>query len=143
MDKKPLSIILQTPEKTLFSGAALSATVQTEEGFLELLDHHATLVGSILSSKITIRRDADTREEFLVRDAFVTCNNIENSITILALWGEVLEKVNTKTVEEYFAFLKKELLSSENLTPYQLRYVEEQKQSSEQLIDLINTESRG
>jgi len=52
---RPFQLTIISPEKTVFSGKAVSVIVPAESGYLGVLAGHAPLVANIIPGKITVK----------------------------------------------------------------------------------------
>lgn len=123
--KKTFKLTIKTPLETVFENDVNSLTVDTEEGRMVVLPHHTSLIGKIKFSNIIIGFNQQIKE-FSIRRGFLNVSNENNSTEILCIHCEQTQTLTYTSVEGYLKFLEKEL-SSENLNPYQLQFLENEK----------------
>ncbi|MCY4419244.1 MAG: ATP synthase F1 subunit epsilon [Cytophagales bacterium] len=72
-----------TPEKTLFQGEVSSVTVPCVDGYLQILPHHADLVGRLKSGILSYHQVGEAEEavEYAVSSGFVEVR--KNTVVIL------------------------------------------------------------
>lgn len=115
---------LRTPENELLDAKVLSLTVMTEGGEMQLLAHHASLTASVVFSPLKVEFTDGKEELFMVRNGMLLFDNQANTSTLLALYAEPRAEVMKHTVEEYMAFIKKELSEGKELSAFQIKYLE-------------------
>ena len=75
-------IDILAPDKKVFSGDALSATVPAEYGYMGILANHAPLLACLAKGKITVKDSAESVKTFDVPDTgFVEI--LKNNVTII------------------------------------------------------------
>ncbi|MDD4352107.1 MAG: F0F1 ATP synthase subunit epsilon [Candidatus Gracilibacteria bacterium] len=123
--KKTFKLTVKTPTENVYEGEVNSLLVDTELGRMMVLPHHAALVGSITFSDTIISADNKLRA-YNIRTGFLSIDNDENSVEILCNHCEQSQTLTYTSVEKYLEFLQGEL-QSENLNPYQLEFLENEK----------------
>lgn len=121
-----LHVTLRTPTRVLFDGKAEGLRLQTDLGWIEVLPDHATIVGTILYSKVYIR-SGSTEEQFIVRQGSVAVNE-KGEASILANEAEKQEEFSVDSMKEYLEYLVEEL-SRDGLNDYQMQFLEEQRKA--------------
>ena len=123
---------IQTPTSVLFEGAVEAARLKTDLGRMEILPNHATLVGTLLYSKVYARHDGK-EEVFEVRHGTVTVEE-DGTATVLALEAQKVDDMTVKTMEDYLVYLSELLANPDEFNDYQKQFLEEQRQALEEGI---------
>lgn len=126
-------LTIQTPTELLFEGAVDSLRIQTDLGRMEVLPDHATIVGTVLYSKVYAKHDG-VEEKFVVRHGSVSVDEKGKS-TVLALEAQKLEEMSVKSMEEYLHYLNELLQNPDELNDYQKQFLDEQRQSLQKGIE--------
>lgn len=129
MDK--LHVTLRTPTSTLFDGEAQVLRLKTDLGRMEILPNHATLVGTILYSKVFIRH-GDKEEKFIIRQGSVAVDGNKNAV-VLANEAHKEEELSIQNMKEYLDYLVKELAEGK-LNEYQSQFLEERRAALQEEI---------
>ncbi|HBU27548.1 TPA: hypothetical protein DEB00_00335 [Candidatus Uhrbacteria bacterium] len=123
---------LVTPVETLFDGAVDSVRLKTDLGRMEVLPNHATLVGTILYSKV-YSRHLGVEEKYIIRHGSVQVNK-QGDVTILALEAHKESEMTVKTMEEYLHFLAEQLDDPHAFNDYQKQFLQDQREALEHAI---------
>ncbi|MDA0208448.1 MAG: F0F1 ATP synthase subunit epsilon [bacterium] len=127
-----LNVTLRTPLKTLFDSEADSVRLKTDLGRMEILPGHATLVGSILYSKVYIRHGG-TEEAFVVRQGSVSVDEAGN-VAVLVMDADKEAELSIESMEEYLRLIAEQLENPEALNSYQRTFLEEQRQALQEAM---------
>lgn len=127
-----LNVTLRTPLKTLFDGEADSVRLKTDLGRMEILPNHATLVGSILYSKVSIQHGG-TEELFVVRQGSVSVDE-EGNVAVLVMDADKEEELSVESMEEYLRLIVEQLENPDALNGYQQKFLEEQRQALQEAM---------
>jgi len=127
MDKetKTFRLTIKTPLETVFDNDVKSLVVDTDEGKMMVLPHHTSLVGNIKFSNIIVSIN-DQIKEYSIRRGFINISNDNNNTEILCIHCEQTQTLTYTSVETYLNFLSKEL-EADNLNPYQLQFLGDEK----------------
>ncbi|MFA5270589.1 MAG: hypothetical protein WC400_03220 [Patescibacteria group bacterium] len=112
---------ITTPDQTLFTEKPISGVfVQTDDGPIAILDHHASLVtiSKLGTLRVVAGKETDT---YLLRNATIQMDNAKNQLTILALSCDETGEQTELDLNNYLAYLK-QALSGENLDRTSLKY---------------------
>ncbi len=121
---KKLTLILQTPEQTLFDGTVDSVKLVTELGEIEVFPEHADLAGAILFSRIYVKVGKH-EEIFLARLGTLFVENSRNIIRVLVQFCVKEKEVDHVSLQEYRRFIQEKLANSDGLNQLQATHLEE------------------
>ena len=76
-----MQVELITPDKKAFSGEAFSVILPGMDGYFEILENHAPLVGALKEGKVRIKT---TAEEFQFGILSGVCEVNHNKVSLLA-----------------------------------------------------------
>jgi F-type H+-transporting ATPase subunit epsilon len=76
-----MQVELITPDKKAFSGEAFSVILPGMDGYFEILENHAPLVGALKEGKVRIRTSAEELQ-FGISSGVVEVNH--NKVSLLA-----------------------------------------------------------
>lgn len=124
-NKNSFHLSVKTPDSLAYEAEVKSLMIDTEEGRMLVLPHHASLLGSINFSNIFIS-EGERVYEFSVRNGFLSVKNETNSVDVLCISCEKIQTVKYTSVENYLKFLEGEL-QKEKLNQYQLEFLESEK----------------
>jgi F0F1-type ATP synthase epsilon subunit len=130
-----MKCILRTPEKTLFDAEADRVSGSTEYGSVEIFPGHTALSATIDFSVLEIQH-GDTKESFLAKQGFLHTNPDDDVLMILVQTAEKKEEVDVKSLKEYKDFILEKLAKKEDLSPYQLRHLEESQSAVEKMLEM-------
>lgn len=124
-----LRVTLRTPQAVLFDGEADSVRLKTDLGRMEILPDHATLVGTVLYSKVYIRHE-NTEDQFVMRQGSATV--AENGrVYLLANDAHKEDALTIQNLQDYLTYLAKQLETGK-LNDYQMQFLEEQRKALEE-----------
>lgn len=126
-------LTIQTPIETLFDGTVDSLRIKTDLGRMEVLPNHATIVGTVLYSKVFARHNGQ-EEKFVVRHGSVSVDEKGNTV-VLALEAHKEAEMTVKTMEEYLHYLGEQLKNPDQFNDYQKQFLEEQRDALQQGIE--------
>lgn len=136
--KNNFNLIIQSPQRILFQGEGDYVAVTTELGDMEIYPNHATLLATISFSKTKIK-NAEHEQDFLMRNGLIIVDNEKNEVKLLAQYCEKLSDIDFKTIEEYKNFVLQKLEKKEELNDFQIKHLEQESTSLEQMIEVIKT----
>ena len=137
--KETFHLLIQTPDSTLFNGEANSLAIETENGQLEILPHHAHLISTVVFASPRVRVGV-TDMMFAVRNGSVYFDTENNTCRVLVSWGQKREEIVHESIVQYLAFVEEKLANKESLNMFQLKYLNDQKQSLDEMIRVTVTE---
>lgn len=123
---------LRTPTAELFRGEAHAVRLKTDLGDIEILPDHATLIATILYSKVYIRHES-TEETFIVRQGSVSVNE-QGEVRILAHDAHKDGELSVENMKDYLDYVVQKLDTGE-LNEYQKQFLEKRRAALEEEID--------
>lgn len=127
-----LHVSLRTPTGVLFDGKAEGLRLKTDLGRMEVLPDHATLVGTILYSKVYIRHGS-SEERFVIRQGSVSVNE-KGEAKIFANQAQKEEEISIENMRDYLTYLAEQLAGG-GLNDYQMQFLEEQRKALQEGIE--------
>ena len=112
---------ITTPDQVVCTDRKINGVfVQTDDGPIAILDHHASLItiSKLGTLRVVADRETDT---YTLRDATLQMDNAKNRLTILALSCVETSEQTKLDLSNYLQYLKK-ALSAENLDRASLKY---------------------
>lgn len=91
-----------TPERTMYSGAIISASVPTESGVIAIRSHHQPLFGVMRAGELIIKDIDGNTHQFAV-DNGVVHHDANNVLTILADRSEEVQAIDIDRAEAAYA----------------------------------------
>lgn len=128
--------IIRTPEGNVFESDVKSVSITTEGGDIQCLANHASLTGSVAFSPVVIELD-ELKETYMVRNGMFLFDNKMGSATLLVLAAEKKSEMSLETVQEYHDFIVEKLKSGEDLSEFQIKYLEGEKLAVEQQLEMV------
>lgn len=127
-------LILRTPEAQVFEGQVESIRFTSEGGDMQVFAHHASLTATILFSPIVLQTDSSTKETYMVRRGLFLFDNASNMARLLALSCEAQSEISEQSIKEYLELLDQQLKNGEELSRFQLMYLEGEKLAVEEQL---------
>lgn len=127
-----LHVTLRTPSALLYEGEAQALRLKTDLGRIEVLPDHATLVGTILYSKVYIRH-GDTEEKFIIRQGSIAVDE-HNNATVLAHEAHKEEEISVENMQEYLTHIARQI-DEGGLNDYQMQFLEERRKALQQEME--------
>ncbi len=124
-----VTVTLRTPTKVLFDGPADKVRLKTDLGRVEILPGHATLVGTILFSKLYIHYGGK-EEKFFLRQGSITVDENSHAI-ILANEADKEAELSITNMQEYLGYLVKQMETG-TYNDYQMNFLMEQRSALEE-----------
>ena len=126
-----------TPEEEVLQTSAITVTLITELGAIQIFPGHASLHGVIELSPLRIEVDQHTALDFVVRKGFVFIDQEADEITIQVYACQKKDELTHVTLKEYLELLLRHLKNHEQLGAYHLRYLEEEQKTVQKQYDLL------
>lgn len=127
-------LLIRTPEKDIYEGNVSSFSFQSEEGWLQILAHHASFMTTMQFSPLRFESESESRaESFLGRNGIFYFDHKKNSAVLLCLFCEEQSEISYKTAEEYLSFLTSEL-GKGDLSDFQVTFLKGEKLAVEKQI---------
>jgi F0F1-type ATP synthase epsilon subunit len=123
---KSFKLVVRTPEAEVEDRDVQSIKVTTEGGEMMVLPGHADLSGSILFSRLEVKGEG-FEESYMVRRGLIFVDREKNRTTIMAYSCDKVEDVDFTSVEEYLKMVNERLAAGEELSDFQLSYLEGEK----------------
>lgn len=127
-----LHVTLRTPTSVLFDGEAQALRLKTDLGRMEVLPDHATLVGTILYSKVYVHH-GDTEEKFVIRQGSVSVDE-KNNATVLAYEAHKEAELSVENMNDYLEYIAKQLEEG-GLNDYQVQFLEKRRAALQEELD--------
>ncbi len=131
---KNFKLTIQTPEGTILSKDVTSITLHPEDGQIQVLAKHTSFITSINHSKVRIEVDGVESDTLLCRNAVFTFNNVPNEGTLIAEYCKFETEVSTESITEYLKFLEEQLAKGNDLSQFQLVYLENERFAVKKMI---------
>lgn len=120
------NLTIRTPEQEIFKGEATGIRFDAEGGQMKVLSNHASITSSLNFSPVIVETK-DTSDEFIARQGIFHFDNDSNSGSLLCLYCEPKEELDEATAKDYLEFIEEQLAKKENLSKFQLVYLENEK----------------
>ncbi len=127
---------LLAPTKDWFSGPVDSVHFATKSGEMEILPGHVSLVGIIDFSLVKIRKNGHI-DEFLIRHGAVSIDPEGEGARIMAQDVQDRKHLDKKSLKEYLDFVTEKLKKPDELSKFQIDFLEEQKGSLEKSFQIL------
>jgi len=98
MPPKTIKFEIVTPERVVFAGEVLQATIPTKEGEVTILPDHIPLISILIPGVIEIKTKEKNKEIAAVSGGFVEVT--KDKIVVLADTSEKAEEINIEKAEE-------------------------------------------
>ncbi len=76
-----MKVLIQSPEKTLFSGEAKLVEVPGSKGRFQMLNHHASIVSTLVKGKLVVTTALDEQKTFEISGGII--EHKQNTTVIL------------------------------------------------------------
>lgn len=126
-------LTIRTPEADVFVGKVKSVSVETDGGEVQCFANHASLTSSVRYSAVMVET-GEGEESYVVRNGMFLFDNKANKSVLLALNAEKRSEMNVSTVKEYLAWVEEKLAAGEDLSEFQLSYLEGEKLAIEKQL---------
>lgn len=103
----PLKFV--TPDKVLFDGEAISLIAPGGEGYMEILSHHAPIITTLTTGKITITDSSKEKHIFAISGGVMDV--VGNKVRLLCDSAEKVSEIDPKRAEAAYQRAKKLLES--------------------------------
>jgi len=133
-----LTVKIISPQKEHFNSEAISVHLKTDLGELDILENHATLVGTMKFSKIYVNHKTST-SIYLLQQGAVSINN-ENSVTIQGLDIHEESELKIENIDQYLRHLADLLADPTKYNKYQIEFLEEQRDALQEALQDKKTE---
>ncbi len=136
-----LSLIIASPTRTWFDGPADSVHLSTDLGEMEVFPGHVSLLGTVTVSKVRVRV-GDHEDEFLVRRGFIAVEGgAGDTVRVTASHCERRADMDLASIKDYREFILGLLAKREDLSQYQIGFLEDEHGAIEKLMTIEKTES--
>lgn len=126
---------LRTPLKTVFEGEVDAVHLKTDLGRMEVLPDHATLVGTILFSRVSVQSGGN-EQVYVIRQGSVSVD-AQGVVRVTALDAQEAETLSVQSVEDYLSYLNKQLSGEQELNDYQKKFLAEQRAALEESLSTM------
>lgn len=126
MEPTGLQLVLRSPESTASFDNVTSIAVTTTMGPMIIYPKYASLVGTINFSQLVLTQGKEEKR-YMLRNGLIFIDHDKNSVTISALFCDLIESVNIDTVAEYLKQIETLLEKGEKLPPIQFTYLKNER----------------
>lgn len=124
-----------TPEKTCFDDKCISLKIQTDDGQIEVLPKHTSLVSSITNSLSTVKLMDGAEKVFSMRLGLLFVNNANDEVLVNVFDCDFVENIQHENLLEYHSKILEDLKKGD-LSPLQIRFLENQSESVKQMVEI-------
>ncbi len=121
-----INVTFRTPSKVIFEGPADKVRLKTDLGRVEILPNHATLVSTVLFSKVYIYHSS-TEEKFFMRQGTMAVDE-KGDVILLANEAEKEAEMTIDSMQEYLTYLVSQIDSGKH-NDYQMKFLMEQREA--------------
>ncbi len=118
-----MRVVLRTPEQEWVFSEAVSTSLITEGGAIQIFSGHASLQGSVILSPLRIELPHG-EEDFVIRRGVVCVDQEQDEVLILVYKAEQRASLDFETAQQYLQVLLGALEQRESLGPYQIAFLE-------------------
>lgn len=127
---------IRTPYEDIFKGEVESLSFAAEDGEMQIFENHASVTASVSFTHIIL--DLSGKEDtYLGRNGIFLFDNENNTATLLLGYCAKQSEVSVQTAKEYVEFLTKKIEQGEDLSEFQLVYLNNEKIALEQQIEEV------
>ena len=126
---------LRTPLATIFEGEVDAVRLKTDLGRMEILPDHATLVGTILYSRVYIRRGG-REDSYMIRQGAESVD-AQGVARVTALDAQETKTIKAESIQEYLVYLNKQISGGNGLNDYQKNFLAEQRMALQESLSNI------
>jgi len=130
---KTFQLTIQTPEGEAFDGKAVSIKLRADNGQMQVMAHHASLLATVLFSKIEIETKEGI-ENYIIRKGIFNFENKSNTANLLCLFCQKEEEIDLSHAKDYLKFIEEQMAAGKDLSQFQLTYLEGEKLAIEKQI---------
>lgn len=134
MSKNTFKFTIQTPEGQAFSDKIISVKLRADNGQMQVMAHHASILATVLFSKVEIETK-DGIETFMTRKGLFNFENKTNEATLLCIYAQKEEEMDISHAKDYLKFIEEQMASGKDLSQFQLKYLEGEKLAIEKQIE--------
>ena len=132
--KKTYKFTIQTPEGQAFSDRIISVELRADNGQMQVMAHHASILATVLFSKVEIETK-DAVETYIVRKGLFNFENKTNEANLLCIYAQKEEEMDITHAKDYLKFIEEQMAAGKDLSQFQLTYLEGEKLAIEKQID--------
>lgn len=131
-----------TPEGEVIATPALSVSLVTELGAIQIFPGHASLQGTISFSPLRIEIDGQSAEDFVLQRGFIYIDQDKDEVTIQAYQCQKHHELSYASIKEYLDILMRSLSNPEALGSYHLRHLEDERLATQKRLEVIQQEDK-
>jgi F-type H+-transporting ATPase subunit epsilon len=131
--EQTFQLVIKTPDREVFSGAAVAVNLTSELGEMQILPRHADLMTTIGYTKVNVET-TDGRSEFVGRRGMFVFHNFDNRGELLLLDCQLRRELSRVSAEEYLQYVMAQLDKGADLTKSQIKFMQEEQYMLERLI---------
>lgn len=140
--KKNFKVTIRTPDELIFESKEVKElNISTETGPTTIYAHHASLTGSILFSRLSIKTK-DTEEQFLSRRGTLFIDNHKNEVILLVVSCEKTATITFEKAEQYLAYIEELIQIGEDLSKVKLSYLSKEKLAIEEQVEEMKKDKK-
>jgi len=133
MSKNTFKLTIQTPDKQIFSGKVISLKLRADNGQMQVMAHHASLLATVLFSRIELET-SEGIQSYLVRQGVFNFENKTNQASLLTISCQKEEGLDISHAKDYLKFIEEQIAAGTDLSQFQLTYLEGEKLAIEKEI---------
>lgn len=137
-----MHVRILTPEGEVVATPAVSVSLITELGAMQIFPGHASLHGVIELSPLRIEVDGQTAIDYVVQRGFVFISQEKDEVSIQVYQCNKRDELSHGTIKAYLDLLLSHLANPESLGAYHLSYLEGEKTATQKQFDLISDSKR-
>ena len=131
--EQTFQLVIKTPDREVFSGAAVAVTLTSELGEMQIFPRHADLMTTIGYTKVIVET-SDGQSEFVGRRGMFVFHNFDNRGELLLLDCQLRRELSRVSAEEYLQYVMAQLDKGADLTKSQIKFMQEEQYMLERLI---------
>ncbi len=130
--------VIFTPEGSVIKSSVESVSLTLEGGDIQCLPNHASLTGSVEFSPVILKMKEGS-ETYMVRNGIFLFDNKSNRASLLVLSSEKKSEMSLETVKEYHDFIVERLKKGDDLSDFQIKYLEGEKVAVEKQLEIVGS----
>ncbi len=135
MPPETFNFTATSPEGFFLQTTLARLDIATEDGQLQILPGHDTLISVIDYSKAHAWVTENDAKELVVRHGLLSVDRQTNQVRLMAFSIDYTQDLEIKTLEEYYSSIT-QALETGNLNTLQIQYLEEQGASMKKLMEV-------
>jgi len=120
------SLQIRSPERLVFDRQVASLLLATENGMIEVLPYHASMLSTIQFTHAKIRFE-NLVDTILLRKGILFIDNTKNEVQVLVSMAEMESEVSITSAKEYLAYVLSQLEKGEHMSEFHLQFLQEER----------------